>query len=241
MSPNYVRKFIAEHNLKPPKYDAFTVIRYRMNRYYADGTPSVRGRAFNVDVRDLPVKLKGTRADLIFTSPPYLNVIKYGKLNWIRLWMLGIEPKGLDKALDDKHTMTKYIIFLEETLKTCEKIIKDDGLCFVVVGQVGGKSAPGKDGSVELGSKIIEELDHKTGLEFMGLVNDYYNKDAKVSRIWGKEKMGRATKYDQILVLSKDPKAVERKRFKKKVDWNLVPLSTCQTTLQRLGSPTSAS
>jgi len=233
MSPKYVRKYIAEHKLTPPNHDAFTVIKFRMNRYHSEGIPSVRGRAFNVDVRDLPAKLRGAKADLIFTSPPYLNVIKYGKLNWIRLWMLGIEPKGLDKVLDDKHTMTKYVVFLEDTLKTCEKMVKDDGLCFIVVGQVGGNSAPGKDGSVELGSKILSELDKKTDLEFMGLVNDYYNKDAKVSRIWGKEKMGRATKYDQILVLSKDPKAVDRKRYKKKVDWGLAPLSTYQTTLQR--------
>ena len=36
---------------------------------------------------------------LIFTSPPYLRVVRYGKFNWIRLWLLGESVEAIDRNL----------------------------------------------------------------------------------------------------------------------------------------------
>ena len=38
-------------------------------------------------------------ASLVFTSPPYLEVMKYGKLNWIRSWLIGEDPRVIDSRL----------------------------------------------------------------------------------------------------------------------------------------------
>lgn len=219
MSPNYVKKYINNHNLKPPKHDAFDVIIHRLERIYKNKIEYVKGKAYQKDIRNFVKALRGKKVDLIFTSPPYLKVIKYGKLNWIRLWMLDINPKDLDKKLDDKHTVPKYLEFIKQTLKILYKVMKDDALCFIVVGQVSGNRGPGNNKSIELGTHIKNCLLDKTDLTFIDIINDNYKKDTKVSRIWGKTK-GKATTYDQILVLCKDIDLVSKKKFKKKVNWN---------------------
>jgi site-specific DNA-methyltransferase (adenine-specific) len=117
MSPNYVKNFIKKHELKPPKHDAFEVIKYRVDRLYSQGIPGVKGKAYNVDIRKLPRKLKGVKGKLIVSSPPYLKVIRYGKFNWIRLWMLDIDPKELDGKLDD--TLLLVIIYRTTWLELC--------------------------------------------------------------------------------------------------------------------------
>ncbi len=210
MSPNYVREYIINHRLKTPDHDAFSVIRYRLERLYKEEMAPIKGRAYNEDVRKIPEKLKDNKADMIFTSPPYLRVIKYGKLNWIRLWMLDVEPSDLDKKLDDKHTVPKYMDFMKETINTLAKVMAEDALCFIVVGQVNGTRGPGKDKSIKLGTYVANELNEKEDQTFIDAIDDKYNKDSKVSRIWGKEKKGKATNFDQIIILCKDIDAVKK-------------------------------
>jgi len=218
MSPRYVEKYIKNHKLKPPQHDVFDMIRYRLERYYKIDPPQVKGEAHFSDIREITKYMKGRKADLIFTSPPYLKVIRYGKLNWIRLWMLNEEPKEVDNLLDDKHTMPKYLSFIESSINKCSQVLKDDGLCFLVVGQVSGNRGPGKGKSVALGKKIMEELDGHVNMEFIKVIDDHYNKDSKVSRIWGTTK-GKATKFDQIVVMSKDKAAILKKQHPRKIDW----------------------
>lgn len=231
MSPGYVQKYIKGHNLKPPSHDAFQVIRHRLRRCYRERTASTKGFAHCSDFRRLPGLLRNRKADMIFTSPPYLRVIRYGKLNWIRLWMLDIEPKTLDKKLDDKHTLPKYIDFMKETINALARMMKDDALCFIVLGQVAGNRGPGENKSLALGEKIQGCLDKKVDLSFIGFVNDRYNKDVKVSRIWGGKLKGRATSFDQILVLCKDYDEVRRKEFKDSADWDRSHVPYSQATL----------
>lgn len=219
MSPNYVKNYIKKHKLKPPQHDVFDVIKYRLNRYYKVDPYSMKGEAYSSDIRHISKYMKGRKANLIFSSPPYLKVIRYGKLNWIRLWMLDKEPGKLDNQLDDKHTMPKYLSFIESSINECSKVLKDDGLCFFVVGQVSGNRGPGKNKSVDLGNKIMDELEGQVNMEFIGVIDDLYNKDSKVSRIWGGTK-GEATKYDQIVVMCKDKHAIKKKNYPKKIDWS---------------------
>ena len=231
MSPNYVKNFIKKHKLKPPKHDTFDVINHRFQRLYREKIPSIKGRAYQKDIREISKVLRNKKVDLIFTSPPYLKVIRYGKLNWIRLWMLDIDSSELDKKLDDKHTPPKYTEFMKSTINTLAGVMKDDALCFIVVGQVNGCRGPGKDKSVELGTHLYKDLNDKVDLTFIDVIDDKYEKNSKVSRIWGKTK-GNATKYDQILVLCKDIDKLKKKKFKKKVNWERPSISNSQITLR---------
>src|SRR5947209_20181660 len=88
MATAYVRRYIADHHLQPPDVDVLSMLEERAGRFLADNVLATQGRAFLADVRDPPATIQREPARLIFTSPPYLQVIKYGKYNWIRLWFL---------------------------------------------------------------------------------------------------------------------------------------------------------
>lgn len=236
MSPNYVRNFIDKHNLKPPKHNVFEVVKHRLKRAYNENMPKVKGKAYLDDFRNIPKIFNKNRykADLIFTSPPYLKVIKYGKMNWIRLWMFDDDPKEIDMKLDAGHTVPTYMEFMTETLNKFEIVMKEDALCFMVVGQVNGNRGPGTGKGMRLGNQIRHKLKDKTNLHFVNLIDDKYNKylrvQKNVSRIWGKTQ-GRATRYDQILVLCKDPELINKKKYKKQVNWERLNVNS-QITLE---------
>ncbi len=225
MSPNYVKNYIKKHNLKPPKHDAFDVINHRLERVYNKKIYSIKGKAYLEDFRNIDKILKKDKekVDLIFTSPPYLKVMKYGKMNWIRLWMFDDDPKEIDMKLDAGHIVPRYMEFMTEALNKFAKIMKEDALCFIVVGQVNGNRGPGNGKGMRLGNQIRHKLKDKTDLNFLDLIDDKYNKylrvQKNVSRIWGKTQ-GKATRYDQILVLCKNPEEIKKKNYKKYVDWD---------------------
>ena len=218
MSPNYIKNYIKKNSLKPPSYDAFTVIRHKMKRFFSKGIPGIKGKAFNEDIRKLKPKLKGTKAKLIFTSPPYLKVVRYGKLNWIRLWMLNVDHKELDEKLDDTHTLPKYLDFMEDSLKTMYNLLEDDGVCVLAIGDVYGARGIGKGKNINLAQEVWNELGKDSGFELVSIIDDKYREDNKVSRIWGKTK-GIATKLDRLLVICKDKKKISPVKYESQIDW----------------------
>ena len=120
MGWNYVKKYIAKHNLKRPKRDAFEVIRHRCKRFLKKGQLPGNGFVIHGDVRDLDSSnlIKHNSVKMIFSSPPYLKVIKYGLYNWIRLWWLIGDHKIIDKKLDDEHSIEPYLDFMKDVLET---------------------------------------------------------------------------------------------------------------------------
>ncbi len=217
MSPNYVKKFIKKHRLKPPTHTVFDVLKHRSRRIYSKGMPGVNGKAYNEDIRKLPKKLK-TTGKLIVSSPPYLKVIKYGKFNWIRLWMLDVDSADLDRELDDTHTLSRYLEFMEETLNSMYNLLDDNGLCVLAIGDVFGQRGIGKDKNINLAQEVWDKLGKDSGFEFISIIDDEYRKDNKVSRIWGATK-GEATKLDRLLVLCKDKRKVSPVKFPHQIDW----------------------
>src|SRR3989338_7368449 len=105
MSPDYIRKFVAEHKLRRPKRDAFKLLRLKLERCYQ--RPKTKGKAYNQDVRHM-TKIKTESVDLIMTSPPYTRVISYGRYNWIRLWFLDKNFREVDKKLFVTQSILRY-------------------------------------------------------------------------------------------------------------------------------------
>ena len=78
MSENYIKSYIERENLEKPKRDVFSVLRKRVHRVLSQGELPGKGTVYHGDVRDLGSVLEPGSVDLLFTSPPYLKVIKYG-------------------------------------------------------------------------------------------------------------------------------------------------------------------
>lgn len=220
MSPSYVRRYINEHDLNPPKVDVFDMIERKIDRLALPGRPCSRGRAWQADATK-PGLIPEGRARLVFTSPPYLGVISYGKYNWIRLWMLKKDPRAVDAALTATASLRRYLAFMAEVLQGLASIVAEDGYLCLMIGDV-------RDRETEAISNLAETVWRHAaqclGWRRLAIVNDHVPIEHKVSRIWGHERSGNATKIDRILILAPpntkhDLPALPRRGF----DWSTYP------------------
>jgi hypothetical protein len=204
MSPGYVKRYIAEHDLKRPNVDVFEMIRRRISRLELPATPVEGGRAWLQDAEaDPPDWLLENRVKLVFSSPPYLQVIKYGKYNWVRLWFLGEDPRNVDAQLMASASLTRYLTFMKNVCSRLGEVVTTDGYVCLVIGDV----RRGDDGGQEplnLAHEVWEHAAQPLGWQLHGIVADDLPVGQKVSRIW-KNNSGRATKTDRLLIMSPHP------------------------------------
>jgi site-specific DNA-methyltransferase (adenine-specific) len=213
MAPNYVKKYIARHGLRAPEVDVLAAVSERVERLELPSEGFKRGAAWMQDVREPIVWPRDThKASLIFASPPYLQVIKYGKLNWIRLWLLGHEPAEVDNELFSSASLSRYREFMTSALKRMRSRLRRDGYICLVIGDVSRDTK-----TVNLAHEVADNCAEEADLRVIEVLDDHLPVKHKVSRIWG-DTRGRATKTDRILVLG-GPKARRLPAYPK-VDWS---------------------
>ena len=197
MAPGYVADYIRAHQLVAPEVRVLDVLERRLSTFEKAARPTLRGRAWH---RDASAKPSGpvTRdpAKLVFTSPPYLQAILYGKFNWIRLWMLGHAPKEVDKNLFTSQSLTKYVAFMSDVLQGVRASMRDDGYACLVIGDVRQDRR-----ELNLAEAVADGCVPGTGLRTVAIISDRLPTEHKVSRIW-KDNKGRATKTDRLLLLA---------------------------------------
>lgn len=209
MSPAYVKKFIRENGLKKIDQDVFECLRNKLARLYLDDVSGPTGRAYHADASQLlnGQTLRANSVDLVLTSPPYLRVVNYGTANWIRLWLLGVDGVGreqgegrkqLNEALDHRHTYDSYCEFMLRTVLGIQRVLKRDGVAVLVIGDV---KDPEKEETLPLAAQMWDDIEGRTGLRLLEIVEDDLPVQNKVSRIWGDTK-GQATSRDCALVLA---------------------------------------
>jgi hypothetical protein len=204
MAPNYIANYIEEHGLIAPRVDVFDALYRRLEGVALPERGFVRGRAWRADAAENPQVPAGS-AKLIFTSPPYLQAILYGKFNWIRLWMLGHEPKAVDSSLFTSSSLRRYLTFMQQVISGLREAVRDDGYACLVIGDVRRDET-----HLNLAHEVMQNCVDSTDFRPVGVVVDHLPVRQKVSRIW-KENKGRATKTDRIIVLAGPKARVPRK------------------------------
>jgi hypothetical protein len=137
MAPRYVMKYKRVHNLIPPKLDVLSFLENRIAQLGNKPRGFQRGHAWLRNACDAPVVLSRFKPPrLIFTSPPYLGVMKYGKLNWLRLWLLGLDPKPVDADLFASSSLPLYLDFMSTVIRRMEAAVAADGRICLVIGDV---------------------------------------------------------------------------------------------------------
>ena len=226
MGWNYVKTYIAKHNLKRPNRNAFEVIRHRCKRFLKNGKLPINGIAIHGDVRDLGdcEQITENSVKMIFSSPPYLKVIKYGLYNWIRLWWLIGDHKSIDEKLDDEHSIKPYLEFMRDVLETTLPLLsQESGIACWVIGDVRDTNLA-KLVWEEVASKIeiIDETGEAQRYRLLGIIADEIDAEEKVTKIWDSEldKSGKATLIDRILIIC--PEESNPKSFIKndEIVWN---------------------
>jgi site-specific DNA-methyltransferase (adenine-specific) len=216
MAPGYVRKYIHDHELEAPDVDVFEMLRARAAQYDLPEKALVRGRSWLGDAAEAaPEELKAIRPKLVFTSPPYLQVIKYGKYNWVRLWFLGQEAREVDQRLMASASLDRYLAFMKKVLEGIKSTLDTGGYVCLVVGDVRRG-----DEQLNLAEQVWERVAKPAGWHHHGTIVDALPAGGKVSRIW-KENPGRATKTDRLLLVSPWP-GVSLPSFPD-INWDLTP------------------
>ena len=189
MAPNYTKKYIRENSLKKEYRNCFKCLHHKLENCYE--APKQKGRVLKQDAIKMH-KIKNKKTDLIITSPPYLNVIKYGQYNWIRLWFIKEDARMIDADLFTSQSLHKYTEFMKEFLKQSKRILKRSGKIVLVIGDVG---------EVNLAKQVWLRSAKPLGFTKKHLLSDTIEDSSKTTRIWN-ERKGQATKVDRILVLS---------------------------------------
>ena len=229
MGPRYVRDYAVRTAYEPADRDVFRALEAKLRRLYRQPPPQTRGLALRVDARHLggPLGIAlaerswPRRARLVVTSPPYLRVVKYGSMNWLRLWLLGINPADVDATLDDEHLVPAYVRFLEEVLHDLRPTLVDDAVVVLVIGDVERDRGRRLQAGVGLAETVWESAAEPAGYRLAGVAVDHIAAARKTTRIWGEE-AGRATQRDRLLVIA--PTELGRQRAlagaRREVDWS---------------------
>jgi len=141
-------------------------------------------------------KVKGiadNSAQLVVTSPPFLDVVDYQGDNWLRCWFIGIDSSTikisqLKKIKDWEDTMT-------DALKDLKRIVKPGGHIAFEVGEVRG-------GKLLLEENVVR-CGVKAGLEpVIILIND--QEFTKTANAWGVDNQSKGTNTNRIVVFQCD-------------------------------------
>lgn len=206
MAPGYIKKYIRKNRLKKYPFDVFNLLGDRIKYLNRAGIPETPGSCVKTDARRVHECLEKGSVSLIVSSPPYLRLVRYGKYNWIRLWLLQELDEGLNVALDieriderlnlsDQLHLPDYLGFMAECLASWEPLLKPGGMCVLVIGDVEQQG-----NSVNLAQAVWQHVKRNTKFKLVDMMQDDYTTSDKVTRIWGGTK-GRATKTDRLLIL----------------------------------------
>lgn len=171
-----------------PDRDAFLVLRGRVRRQLAKGLLSGSGYSIYGDVRDLSSKIEHGSIQLLFTSPPYLKVIKYGLYNWIRLWFLtdSGSHEEVDEVLDDTHALEEYLEFIRMSLEATLPLLDPQrGLSCWAIGDVKNFNLAWAVWH-HIGQHIALENEDGSLMRYqlIAIINDEIPDNQKVTKMW---------------------------------------------------------
>lgn len=214
MAPNYVRRFVATNQLSREERNVFKILRGKLERLFRQDSPvGCQGTVVSSDAKKLAEnaelqKYKG-RVKLVLTSPPYLDVVNYAKLNWIRAWLLkDVTDSEVVSTLDDKLNLRDWLEFQERVVGALESYLAPDGTIVMVVGDV----ARAERTYISLARVFIQRMVHSGAFSYIGCFQDNVGVDTKTTRIW-KETKGKATEVDRVIVLSKQQPTLHANRL----------------------------
>jgi len=209
MAPGYIQRYKRSHKLRKYPFDVFKALERRLDHLFRNPEPLLRGRAFQADARQISHYVRHDSVDLVVTSPPYLHVVRYGKYNWIRLWLLKRTVEDVDRRvkvertdrrlnLSDRLDTSRYHDFMAAVLAECSATLRPGGTCVLVIGDV----RDAENGKTNLALDVWRNIRRRIPLRLLDSFRDSIDISRKVTRIWGATK-GDATRVDRILVLRK--------------------------------------
>ncbi len=139
--PAYSLRFWLDRGLVAPERDVFLLIRGRIDFRYATPPPARCATVFRADFRDLPFLMQKAKkkADLVITSPPYLDITNFQEDQWLRGWFLGGPPYPRKTSIsrDDRcRSSGRYWRLIADAWRVIGRVVRPGAH---VVIRIGGK------------------------------------------------------------------------------------------------------
>jgi SAM-dependent methyltransferase len=162
VSPESLRKSQKKHGTKPEPRDVKAILRKAAERFIPELPHNGRGSVMAADARCIP--LADGLIDLVITSPPFLDVVDYEQVNWLRDWFIGNQPISMaGGAPMVTRNLGEYTTFLGEVLEELRRVLAPTGTIVFEVGQIGGKHALVdlvEDAAWRAGLAVVEVLEN---------------------------------------------------------------------------------
>ncbi len=221
MSPTYATRWLAardaERGTGRPDRDLFALLARRIMWLLRDGRPATRGIAIAGDARAAgrlsgdALRRRGLpeRVRLVVTSPPYLGLVRYGRANWLRLWLLGEDPTRVDASLDTPRSAVESCELLRQVLTDLRPILADDAIVVCILGDVETQRGRRLPLPLDLAADTWHAAAEPAGFGLVGVSVDGIDAGRKLTRLWG-ERAGGAVRTERLLVIA--PTELGRRR-----------------------------
>lgn len=165
LPPHRARALNEKHGTPPERRDVKAILRGAAKRFIPEAGHHGRGAVHAADARSVP--LADGSVDLVITSPPFLDVVDYEGVNWLRSWF--IEPNPCFRPSIDTEPPTvladvgAYLIFLAEVLEELRRVLAPGGTIVFEVGPIKRKHALidlVEDASWRAGLGVVEVLEN---------------------------------------------------------------------------------
>ncbi len=131
---------------------------------------------------------------LTVTSPPFLDIVQYGKDNWLRGWFNGINIYEVEKRITMSKTVEQWSKVMQLVFNELYRITKKGGYVAFEVGEV-------KNGKIKLEEYVIP-MGVKSGFKPLAVIINR-QKFTKTANIWGIKNNKKGTNSNRIVLFEK--------------------------------------
>lgn len=139
-------------------------------------------------------QIESDSVNLVVTSPPFLDVVRYDNDNWLRCWFNSINMVEISKKITMSNKMNDWIIKMDSVFKELYRVLKNEGWIIFEVGEV-------RKGKYNLEDFILP-ICTKYNFKVHGVMINEQN-FTKTSNIWGINNNKKGTNTNRMILIQK--------------------------------------
>ncbi|GHF46007.1 DNA methyltransferase [Seohaeicola zhoushanensis] len=185
-------KINARLGITPPERDVAELILRKSASLLRNGPAPEADHALSTGPA-WEIPLPDACVDLVVTSPPFLDIVRYADDNWLRCWFAGIDVRSV--AIDQHRTEAAWTAMVTRVLAEMARLLRPGSIVAFEVGEV-------RRGKILLERAVWQAAE---GLPFnrLGVMVNAQN-FTKTANCWGVENGAKGTNTNRIVLLRRE-------------------------------------